>query len=65
MQPVSTLLRPQDLEPNIELLRRSGWSVGVSSGSYCVAWRGQHEVVFEWRFGEWHRVSGRGGIIDA
>lgn len=61
MQPTFPLMRPYDGEPNIELLRRNGWSIGVFSGAYCVAWRGQEEVVFEWRSGEWRRVGGRGG----
>jgi hypothetical protein len=62
MQPTSSLVRSQDTEPNVELLRRLGWLIGVFSGVYCVAWRGQHEVVFEWRSGDWHRVGGRGGV---
>lgn len=65
MQPNSTHAHSQDNEPNIELLRRSGWSIGIFSGVYCVAWRGQDEVVFEWRSGDWHRVGGRGGIAVA
>jgi hypothetical protein len=64
MQPTSPLLKSQDIEPNVELLRRSGWVIGISSGIYCVAWKGRHEVVFEWRLGAWHRVSGRGGVIE-
>jgi len=62
MQPQSPLTRPQEIEPNVELLRRSGWSIGTFSGAYCVAWRGPAEVVFEWRSGDWHRVGGRGGV---
>jgi hypothetical protein len=61
MQPTSTLLRPLDGEPNVELLRRSGWLIGIFAGAYCVAWRGSEEVVFEWRSGDWHRVGGRNG----
>jgi len=65
MQPLSQLARPQDNEPNVELLRRSGWSIGTFSGVYCVAWRGHDEVVFEWKSGDWHRVGGRGGVAGA
>lgn len=64
MQPLSPLSRPQEGEPNVELLRRSGWLIGIFSGAYCVAWRGQNEVVFEWRSGEWYRVGGRGGVTE-
>jgi hypothetical protein len=64
MQPTLPLARFQDSEPNVELLRRSGWSIGLFSGVYCVAWRGQDEVVFEWRSGDWHRVGGRGGSAE-
>lgn len=60
MQPSSPLLGSRHGEPNVELLVRMGWSIGVFSGDYCVAWRGQEEVVFEWRLGDWHRVNGRG-----
>lgn len=64
MQPTSTLLVTQDGEPNIELLRRTGWSVGTTTGTYCLAWRGRDEVVFEWKAGGWQRVGGRGGVDD-
>ncbi len=64
MQSTSALLMNQDGEPNIELLRRLGWSVGSYSGAYCVAWRGRDEVVFEWRAGGWYRVGGRGGVDE-
>ena len=53
MQPLSPLLQKDAPAPNWELLRRGGWSVANISGSYCVAWRGRDEVVFEWRGGEW------------
>lgn len=59
MTPI-TIPLPAPAEPNVELLRRAGWSPAVITGAYCVAWRGRDEVVFEWRGGEWHRVGGRG-----
>lgn len=61
MQPLSPLVRSEAMAPNIELLRRWGWSVANISGPYCVAWRGAEEVVFEWRNDSWHRVGGRSG----
>ena len=64
MQPTSLLLVTRDGEPNIELLRRMGWSVGTLTGDYCVAWRGRDEVVFEWNAGGWHRLGGRGGVDE-
>jgi hypothetical protein len=64
MQPVYPILQSQESAPNMELLRRMGWSVGSASGDYCLAWRGRDEVVFEWRSGSWHRVGGRGGIAE-
>ncbi len=60
MQSQSTLLHSNPLAPNVELLRRHGWSVSIATGDYCVAWRGRDEVVFEWRGGEWQRLGGRG-----
>ena len=60
MQQTSPLIVSREGEPNIELLRRLGWSVGTFSGPYCVAWRGRDEVVFEWKAGGWQRVGGRG-----
>lgn len=61
MQPLSPLhLMSRETTPNVELLRRNGWSVNSESGAYCVAWRGRDEVVFEWRIDGWHRVGGRG-----
>lgn len=64
MQPFSLLAAILDTEPNVELLRRMGWSVGTTSGAYCLAWRGRDEVVFEWAGGTWHRVGGRGGVDE-
>jgi hypothetical protein len=64
MQPTSPHLVFQDGEPNVELLRRLGWSIGTFAGSYCVAWRGRDEVVFEWKADGWHPVSGRGALGD-
>ena len=61
MHPLSPLVQKDIGDPNVELLRRNGWNVATISGSYCVAWRGRDEVVFEWRDGGWHRVGGRGG----
>lgn len=58
MQPLATLAQNDPTRPNWELLRRLGWSVATISGSYCVAWRGRDEVVFEWRDGGWHRIGG-------
>ncbi|MBA4062504.1 MAG: hypothetical protein C0501_02135 [Isosphaera sp.] len=60
MQPSVPSPSARDAEPNVELLRRTGWSVGVSAGDYCVAWRGRDEAVFEWRSGGWHQIGGRG-----
>ncbi|MBY0460617.1 MAG: hypothetical protein K2V38_25145 [Gemmataceae bacterium] len=64
MQPLSPLAQGENAKPNWELLRRLGWSVATISGSYCVAWRGRDEVVFEWRADGWHRLDG-GGALDA
>ena len=65
MQPTSSpLLSMPDSEPNIELLRRNGWSVGSFNGPYCLAWRGRDEVVFEWKAGGWQRVGGRGAVDE-
>ena len=62
MQPFSPLMFSKEAEPNVELLRRMGWSLGTASGDYCLAWRGRDEIVFEWRTGAWHRLGGRGGV---
>lgn len=43
--------------PNLDQLRRAGWSVKTVNGEYCVAWRGAEEVVFRWRGGEWHQLA--------
>ncbi len=59
MLPTSPMLLVSDGEPNIELLRRLGWSVASAYGRYCVAWRGSDDAVFEWRSGNWHGVEGR------
>lgn len=64
MQPSSPILNSPSGEPNVELLRRMGWSIGTYFGDYCVAWRGRDEVAFEWRADGWHRVGGRGGVDD-
>lgn len=61
MQPLAPFLLSRDTEPNVELLRRNGWSVNTISGAYCMAWKGRDEVVFQWREGAWCRVGGRGG----
>jgi hypothetical protein len=58
MQPLSPLVVSRDSEPNVELLRRYGWSVNSVTGRYCVAWRGRDEVVFEWREDQWERLGG-------
>jgi hypothetical protein len=60
MQPLSPLNLGRTSEPNFELLRRNGWSVNTISGTYCVAWRGSDEVVFEWQGDTWRRIGGRG-----
>jgi len=53
-------------EPNLELVRRSGWNVTVAYGHYCVAWRNRgEEVLLVWRNGAWEQVSGRGEWRDA
>jgi len=39
-----------------------GWSIETFTGSYCLAWRGRDEVVFEWTAHGWQRLGGRGGI---
>jgi hypothetical protein len=60
MNPLSPLtVAAATVAPNFELLRGAGWSISSFTGSYCVAWRGRDEVVFQWRDGEWHRVGGR------
>ena len=65
MHPISIMIpTASESEPNLELLRRNGWSVGTATGAYCVAWRGRDEVVFEWHSDGWHRVGGRGGVDD-
>ena len=64
MQPTSPLLVNLDGEPNLEILRRLGWSLSTVSGAYCVAWRGNNEVVLEWKAGGWHRLGGAGKIED-
>ena len=64
MQLFSPLKFTRDGDPNVELLRRMGWSIGTASGDYCLAWRGRDEVVFEWRAGAWHRLGGRGGVDE-
>ncbi len=65
MQPIAPVLLAKPSVPNVELLRRHGWSVNCVSGSYCVAWRGRDEAAFEWRDGEWARVDGRGNSAAA
>jgi hypothetical protein len=64
MQPFSPLTLAAEAVPNVELLRRTGWSVATCSGDYCVAWRGRDEIIFQWRSGMWHRVGGRGGVDE-
>ncbi|HEY2909590.1 MAG TPA: hypothetical protein VGI99_05055 [Gemmataceae bacterium] len=61
MQPLFPLLASES-EPNFELLRRHGWSVNAIAGTYCVAWRGRDEVVFEWTADGWRRIGG--GPVD-
>lgn len=64
MQPIAPLPATVESTPNVELLRRNGWAVNSMFGSYCVAWRGCNEIVFQWRNGAWERVGGRGGVDD-
>ena len=64
MQPIAPISAAHSSEPNVELLRRHGWSVNCMSGAYCVAWRGRDEVLFQWSEGAWNRVGGRGGVAD-
>lgn len=59
MQPLGLPQSDAEGVPNLELLRRSGWSVNTVSGAYCSAWRGRDEVVFQWRGGEWQPLGGR------
>ncbi|MGL4420996.1 MAG: hypothetical protein ACRCZF_10060, partial [Gemmataceae bacterium] len=47
-------------KPNIELIRRNGWTILNSYGAYCVVCRGAEQIVFQWSAGEWVRVHGRG-----
>ena len=63
MQPISFPPPAHQGEPNVELIRRQGWSIGTFSGSYCTAWRGSDEVIVEWRFDGWHCIGGR-GVFD-
>jgi hypothetical protein len=65
VQPLSPLIVKDVAAPNVELLRRIGWSVASITGSYCVAWRGRDEVVFEWRGDGWYRVGGRGAAEES
>jgi hypothetical protein len=63
MQPTPPPSHPIPVStPNVELLYRLGWSIGTFTGSYCLAWRGRDEVVFEWTAHGWQRLGGRGGI---
>lgn len=65
MQTIAPPVIAVDSSPNVELLRRHGWSVNVLAGPYCVAWRGSNEVIFVWRDGAWQRLGGKGGLDDA
>ena len=57
---------PESVEqPNYELLRSLGWSVGSVIGRYCVAWRGADEVVLTWQDGEWKQIAARGAFRQA
>ncbi len=51
--------------PDVDALRRAGWSVAGMVGQYAVAFRGAEEVVFAWRNGEWQIVGGRTGTARA
>lgn len=62
MQLTSFSLLSSDSIPNVELLRRQGWTVENTTGPYCVAWRGRDEIVVEWIAGSWHYIGGRGVV---
>ena len=48
-------------EPNTDVLRQHGWTVNLTVGRYCYAWRGHDEALFVWRGPEgWAQVPGRG-----
>lgn len=47
-----------DADPNLEMVRRLGWTIKAASGRYCVAWRGPDEIVLVWRGGRWERTDG-------
>ena len=51
--------------PDVDALRRAGWSVAGMVGQYAVAFRGAEEVVFAWRNAEWQIVGGRTGTARA
>jgi hypothetical protein len=56
--------REAESGPNLELLRRDGWSINSCHGPYVVAWRGSSEqIVVRWRNGAWERLDGRGGPV--
>jgi len=42
--------------PNTELLRGFGYAVGTCHGPYCVAWRGNEEVLVVWTDSGWRSV---------
>jgi|YNPBryunderm2012_1023409.scaffolds.fasta_scaffold09320_4 hypothetical protein len=46
-------------EPNLELLRHTGWSVMAMCGDYCVAFRDTEEAVLAWRNGTWQQIGSR------
>ncbi len=52
---------PPPSTPPYEILQNLGWFIGLTYGSYCIAWKDKDEVVFEWRDNQWHRLTGRGG----
>lgn len=51
-------MTPAPSEPNPELLRAMGWTVRLTYGNYCMAWRGNSEFLFVWTQGQWHRADG-------
>ena len=57
MQPF-TLQSTPSTEPNLELVRIHGWSIASVCGPYCVAWKGNQEIVLVWRNAGWQRVGG-------
>lgn len=56
--------RPAD-EPDYAQLLRNGWTVYLACGRYCVAWRGNEEIVLIWGPTGWRQAAGRGDLRHA